>query len=454
MVLARYKPFSEPTVTPEATQAVPSPYAGITQENAYDSKISLLRYVEGASWTVNYYRQVIATHNDLRAPDKGQDGVYQNYEEIIGLEIKVSSPLSQGSQDQDTGLMNVEGSGLIYPQLIPNVGDVFIADSGDGRDALFLVTSVNRSSFRKDSVFQIDYILKYYIDPNGTTLKDLKNKTVQTFFFEKDMLLNNKTPLLIEDEYKFMKEATISYFEMVNYYFNTFYDKEFSTLIVPGQSDKAVYDPFVTDFILRITNTNESMNIRRVKLLITLDDEYLNQPQLYSILLNRSIHLLDQANQQMGLTSPLYFAPDSHLRGIRYTYISDLIYPINPDTTMNQKTDLSPKPINATTLIQTQSAKNIYSISNELYVEGTLSIPYIYPVLEDEYYVFTENFYKNLDQKSILESLTRDYLKQKAIDVKRMWPLLKRWHQFNRLEQFYYLPILILLTKAARWGIK
>ena len=104
------------------------------QDNVVDTKevdhSSLLTYVSGSSWTVNYYSQILGQDQVGVTQQVDQSGVYQQYKEIKNFELKVQSPLSQ-DQDPETKVFEVVGTSNLYPSIVPNTGDMFIADVGD-----------------------------------------------------------------------------------------------------------------------------------------------------------------------------------------------------------------------------------------------------------------------------------------------------------------------------------
>lgn len=450
MALARYKPSMAQAPLPEPIKAVPEPFKGIVQNNTYTSNASILGYVEGSSWSVNYYRQLINEHNDLKSLDVGQDPLYQQYEKIIGLEIRVSSPLSSSGQDHETGYISVNGSGLIYPYMIPNEKDMFIADIGDGRDGIFAITEVNRSGFNKDSVFTIEYSLIDFIQENDTKYNDLESKSARTVYFDKDSLVTNNRPFLIEDQYRFIKELDIHYKELVSFYFKTFFSTDTSTLILPGQKISSIYDPYVVDFILRIIDTFDAPEIRKVKKLVVMDDAYLKQDQIYSMMLQRDISLLPLLNKEMGVTSSNNFNSNPYLQGIKYSGIDYIIYPSDVDNSVSGSFDSMQKFLSQTSIQQVTSIKGMFNANDDVYTEGVEIIPYIKSIDIDKYYVLSESFYKNGENKSMLEILVRTYLKGEALDYKKLWSLIKRWKSWGRLEQFYYIPLIITLIKASK----
>ena len=91
-----------------------------------------------------------------------------------------------------------------------------------------------------------------------------------------------------------------------------------------------------------------------------------------------------------------------------------------------------------------------HDYSNDLLV-NTLSKPadYIIPVvLTDTDYVFSDAFYNSVTvNMSILERLIFNYLNDETVDTNELNKLIKQYRFWDMDEQYYYIPMLILLLK-------
>src|ERR1035437_5683225 len=74
----------------------------------WEPRVNLLTHIEGSSWIVNYYSQVITTDSNLSGQQYTKNPVYQSYKLIKDMEMKVTSPLAT-SQDAETKAMTVTG---------------------------------------------------------------------------------------------------------------------------------------------------------------------------------------------------------------------------------------------------------------------------------------------------------------------------------------------------------
>ena len=198
-------PSNPPTPAPFPDNVTPNVYSPSFQSAVIDTDVqhlaALLTHVSGLPWVVDYYSQAVGANQNLSAYQPGQLAPYQQYYLIKNYEMRVSSALSS-SQDASTGIMTITGSSTMYPFVIPNEGDLFIADVGDGRLAQFTITSVQRLTQLKQTCYTVNYTLQAYLTPQIQT--DLTNKVVLTNYFVKDYMVYGKNPVVVDSAYNDM----------------------------------------------------------------------------------------------------------------------------------------------------------------------------------------------------------------------------------------------------------
>lgn len=453
MPIAERKPTVDKKPIQEQPAIEPKEYASVVVDSSKTKLTSLISYVEGAPWTVNYYQQVISRNNDVRDLDPGQDNVYQQYNKINKLEIRVTTPLSF-SQDTDNTLTHVTGAANIHSNITPNVGDLFIAETTNGRPGLFSLNNVERKSLDRGTVFYVDYELVCFVDTDRTRIANLEAKVIRQYFFDKERLIEGLKPVLQEEQFKEYKDLTFNYKALCDYYFSTFFNREFSTLIVPGQSS-IIYDPFLVDYVLKIVDTFDNENIRYVKNMGCELDTFMKQDQFWTVMLQRNFAGIGFANSKMGLALARSFKSAPELSVFKYSRIEYVVYPKLPDTSyISGNGSLTAKPADFNEIVEASPEST--SISNLLFnnfVETNTTIPLVKAVTEDDFYVLSENFYTDSGQKSVLEILTTEYLKGEAISVSKLNELCSKLQRWGRLEQYYYIPILLTILKAANQSL-
>lgn len=447
MALARYKPEAPTEVIPNLPKITEQKFSGVVVDTKYTPLSSLLTYIEGAAWTVTYYSQLIDKDNDILTQDIELSGIYQQYSEINAMDLRVVTALST-SQDQATNRMNVTGAANVYPFIIPNVGDMFAADVGDGREGVFRVTSSEKKSLLKEAVYYIEYNLLYYSDIDTARRQDLVSKSINSYYYIKDFLLHGVNPLLINEEYNAFEKLSVVYNEIIQNYFKWFFSNEYKTLIVPGQAT-IVYDSYLVDAIISILDTKDAPQLMHIRKLNVDDDDYLKQPNLWDALINKDLSLLDLSNKTMGLVSSKTFNANPMLNGVRFSGVNYVVYPKRPEKLLNSGAQKESKTLSIEKINKVTSRSVMLSTlvgDRELDLASNFVVN-IKSVLIDDRYVLSDSFYYTGKDMSLLEILTMDYLNNKAIKSTDVLKLVKNYRNFGVLEQYYYLPIILIIIK-------
>lgn len=448
MPIARLKPDAPSPIVPNQPKVEPKHYKSVIVDDSVTPFDSLLGYVSGAPWTVNYYSQLLSAHNDLREHDAGQTSVYQQYTKIAGLELRVGSPIDS-NQDSDSALVKVSGSAVVYSYLIPNVGDMFVASVGDGENGLFRVSNVERKNFNRNSVFGIDYDLVNYISKDPVRFEDLEKKVNNTVYFDKTRLIDNASPVLHEEEYTHLQQLRLAYSQLVTYYFTSFYNKSVGTLILPGQT-AVIYDGFLVDYLFKIVQSEDASEIRHTSRLDMGQDRYLQQKMFWDALLAADHQMLPMVSSFVGMVSCQAFSRNPTLKGLRFSRMEYVVYPIQTDKSLDPSLPEHAEYSLFTDLTDPGSGiGGLSSYIENLRIEANGAVPYIDRLLDHPTYVFGEAFYTGQPGQTVLESLTTDYLKRRMLSVKKLIELNDQCRRWGRLEQFYYIPVLLTLIKSA-----
>lgn len=413
---------------------------------------TLIAYVEGAPWTVDYYSQLITKHQNLREVDPGQSALYQSYTKIKGLELRVQNPL-QNSFDPSTGISTVNGNAIIYPFITPNQNDYFVTEAGDGKLGIFKITSVERKTFNLDSAWAVDYVLVGYADVEKAIYDDLEAKSGRIYNFDKNRLIDGSSPILRDEEYQLLADLRTSYKYIVASYFATFFNPKYKTLVLPGQ-EYSIYDTQLVKYLLSLVDVYEAVQIRKVEEYSADSDPYLQQPDFWTAMRERNYSLLAATTKKKGLANRGSFNGNTYIRGVRFSLIDYIVYPSDPDETTQITGQALPKFAELGDVLVTDNRfKTPLDIVAESYDNGHRSVVSYEKTFKNDYYVLSEQFYAGTDQLTCLEILTRDYLKYKSLDMKMLTFVVNRYPNWPRLEQFYYGPIIMTLLKSAGAGV-
>lgn len=407
--------------------------------------------MEGSRWLTTYYQQVLDRDSELTAQSLHKSAPYQQYIKISDLELKVNSELSQ-TQTQESGEFEIQGSATMYPPVIPNVGDMFLADIGDGRAGVFAIVTSERRTILKQACFQVEYRLVDY--DTETRLADLEAKTIQSTHFVKSFLEYGENPVIIESDYQTHRSLNELYSELISQYLGDFYSRRFETILVPDQP-RITYDAFVVKTILAILDTTDHRMVQKIKNLNVNGLPEMDSPTIWDCLLELSDDMLPLVVRRVGLQTSKAFGTFPYYEGVYFSGIQDVVFPDEPRSDVDAPYEDCPSP----KLLQPLIAGNprhplVPGVIPPEYVKdaeatGIHRLPDIHPVIRGNHYVFSQHFYNGIfDTTSKLEMLVMDALARRPVDLNVLAHLAQTAKDWASVERFYYVPALMILLKT------
>lgn len=452
-------PLTEPTITPTMRAVVDIDHDTTFVDLKWQPRVNLLTHIEGASWVVDYFSQVITKDSALSGVEVSGSPVLQSYTLIRQMELKVSSALSS-SQDDQTKAMMVGGSAIVMPVLIANVGDMFIAPIGEGKSGVFRIISSIKKSIFKESCYEIGYVL----DGDASTKKDaLLARTVLTYHYVKNYLNFGKNPLISTEVFATASQLQLKFRRVMNEYVNKYTSKKTCALHVGGQLGAHTYDHVHTRFMLNVFSQSDCLGMAKVKMLSAQDDAMLYQKSVWDALANQDEAQLNTVFEQYALVDAYMFANDPMLRSLHYSGVSKVIYPYDPKMMVDDQVQYTAKRLYDDRLVSTMaevvlpydpaSAGDLGALRGvNLSAYDQMTAPVIYPVTQDEYYVFSEHFYRDDEQMSVLETMTISFIRREPVDIIQLSEMLNICTSWGELEQYYYIPVLLVMAKQVLYG--
>lgn len=409
-------------------------------DTRYESVRSLLTHIDGSKWVVDYYSQMGGIDEELSHQEVNRPPVYQQYLRIKQLELRVTTPLDT-SQDDEGKEFTLTGSANLFPGVIANVGDMFHASLPDGRGALFTVTSASQKTILRDTTYSIDYMLVNY--DNAVLLGDLERKISKDTTFVREFYALNKSPMLVDTELSNYREILGWLKTLPTMYFDLFYNKDYSTFIVPDQR-KPTYDPFVVEFVRKIVSTDDHPEYKNVRVL-NYDQGDGQVKTIYDAIYEQNEDILDYAPLKLLLTPSHDFSIRARLNSLRYSGINYCVYPTAKAGSILESLKASEDRVyNRPVDIQRFFTTDL-DIGSGLPNEAQVNREPYKRVTADDYYVLSEAFYNSVhDQLSHVESVAYLYMQKKSVNISLLLALAKSATYWTRLEQFYYVPLLIL----------
>lgn len=433
-----YNPASTPVVIAEPE------YKSVVVDTRHTPRVELQVNIEGSPWVANYFSQVLAGDSVLSGEQVNRDPIYQQYRLIQRYVLRVTSPLST-SQDEASKSMMTTGTANVYSSLIPNEGDMFLADIGDGQEGVFRVTATRRLTIYKESCYEVDYVLIDYATEQRRG--DLNSKVVQRLVFVQDFMYHGQDPIIQEQDFFLIRQLQDEYFNLLDLYFRMFSSKEYLTLLVPEQ-DVPTYDHFLMKAVQAFFNTADCPRIASNKVMNCDDDQNMAVATIWESLIERDRNLLGFAATRVGLMTTRVFAKRAVFDGIYFSGLRQVVYPKDPPATIDSRFNGQRHPA-----VSLEIAGPAVMPVEEIPVGANLpygSNPLIHPVLKDDYYVFSQAFYeRSVSEQSKLELAVQEYLDWKTPSRELLLVLSRNVHQWDDMERFYYVPVLLMLMRAA-----
>lgn len=440
----------------------PPEYQGITIDTKKTNTVALQQFVTGARWTVDYYRQVLTKDQEPTPQDVSREPAYQQYSRIKQYTIKVDQDI-QSEHKRETNTWGLNGSGYANA-LIPNAGDMFIADIGNGKAGLFTITTSTPEVYFNTAVYRIEWVMVQELTP--ARWDDLQRKVVSTYTYSNTALLNGCSPFLtdqaVDDQTKYQK----IYYQIIEQYLTDFYSPQHQTLLVPDQLTPT-YDHFVVLALLEILDNRLDIRIRKIKALNVMSERVMKQPTLWNGLIRRDRQLFENGTQRVHLTTTMVSRWRPELQAIGYTGIPRFVFPIDAPTDVDSQYSYQNYAIPDG--IPYSPGLPRRPICGEYKSQADRDLPWfryptaaqlkelpnwdkavdLHPVANDCYYVLSKDFYCNQTTNySKLEVLVNSYLNKEELNRDCLMKLLDSCLNWDNLERFYYHPILLILIKS------
>ena len=442
------KPMPEPKPVP-ATIAPP-----VYKHNLVDITLtpvdSLLTHIEGMSWTVDIYSQLLSENEQPTPYQPNQLPPYQQYLSIKGFELKLQAGL-EPTHNTEEGTMSMSGTARVFPVWRPHVGDVIIASVGDGRVGQFTVTQATRLSLYDDAVYEINFELSRIA--TADVIAELNRRVIKEAFFREEFLTYGQNPVLIESQVNLVDSIKTTYQKILRQWLHQFFSNEYSTLVIPGQSG-AVYDPYLVRAALNVFDVEEHTLIRRIKSLNVDGINAMNDYSVLDALIHADESYLIPGHKATGLLARRSFPKIPTLNGIYFTGVTHVVFPVETEKHVDVDYGAA-NPLTAGILTSLQDVQEeLDSVIPDNVAGGDepppAPNPFFHAVLFDDGYIFTRNFYEEAATgQSKLEILVRTALRAESINTTMLFEVIEKRSLFGRLEHFYYDFVLMILLRIA-----
>jgi len=448
-------------------------YRSVEENLTYKDRSRIINYIRGYPEIVTWYGNILGKDDQTTGNSSATHRANQQLTKISNFEIKVESPLS--GEQNDKMDWDMELTANIYPCVIPNNGDQFIASIGDGRLGIFQVNGKPRPlSHMKNSVHEVTVKLLEYADEGN--VKALEEKVIRRLFFRKEWMDYGQSPLIEEHDHSWARNFEEWHHNTLDQYFYQFASDEAQSFVAPGQ-EQITYDPFLADAMLGWFGGQFRQQYPSLGLLHVEGDEYSFTKSFWELLRRNEPALIHRIWKKSGLRDKRDIRWSLFFQNARFSPLKYIVTPIDTVQSVNAEwyktkggvaaklipsTDaILPVPLDINGLIEIpdQEGANM--------TEGTDGTPgedgeptepveppkqaraLIKPVTVDDYYVLSQSFYEDSEGQSLLEVLTWRFIRREGVDVPSMKLLVADYPNWGSLERFYYAPILLTLVNSA-----
>lgn len=434
------------TQAPKAIQPVVPTQINPTVVNNQLRPVSSLRgYVEGMRCVVHYYSQVNDGTQATYGHDVGKSPLLQQFIKIKRLEIILDGDINPSQNNADK-TFTVTGSAFITMGVIPNEGDMFSMDVGDGRVGVMQINNSQRLTAMNNAVYQVDFQLMYYAS-ELIKYNDLEAKVVQQLNYVRDFAQFGKDPVVTDDMFADLKALSKLQFELANDYLRAFTNKEHKLLTLPGQL-VITHDPFCASAFRSTIDIHLHHEVESLRFLNVSLDNQTDQPTLWDALKERRPELLIGCRDRSNVLNAYSLRQQPVLRSLRYSGAELIVFPFSRSQSNNKPligtVDWVPTP-----LISPGGAVTLMNRVGTASPVSSVLVP-LHPVCKDGFYVLSEAFYTNTPAgQSLLEKLVWDYLQGEGISSRDLHYLISNHRSWPADQRYFYTPILLILIRSA-----
>ena len=428
-----------------------SDFTTVGVDNRYAPATSLTTMIGGSPTKVDYYQKYLGASSETSGVMIGRSPVHESYKEIKDLVIRLDGALSKPSQDEGTKNFSMTGEAKILPPLKPSKGDMLVLPLGDGRKGLFLVTGATKESLHKASIYTINFSLQDYANPGVDLFDSLLKKVINQVFYVESLLEYARNPFVEPQTMKLMREGSGFYKTILEDWLYLFLSDEYGTSMLPQA--KTIHDPFLHKFVLKAFDVSDTYKMGQLGGFQAGGMPDLKAVSVWDAIINRENFLVTQAFSKAAPANTRSLSRRVRLKTGALSFIDAVIWPNDPAYTTDNSHWLNLNPGVGGLVNEHSTGRGVNGVVSDLVLVATEAQPLWYPVIADEYYVFSKAFYNNEAGMSVLEVCVWDYIQDRPLNPNRLLELINNYRYLQGLDKFYLAPVLALLLRSFCKGL-
>lgn len=439
------KPVEKPSLAIQQ-----EPFKGPVVDTKATDYNSLSTFYSGQKWAVDVYKKVTGRDSTSSTFSRDIPSAYGQLVLIRGFELVVDQAITNKQQVGSGNGFDSSGAGVVYPCYVPNDGDFFIADFGNGRNVKFDFYNPEKMGVYDESPHHVEWKASEFVTQE--LFSELEQCVGETLYFSRENMRNNLKPLLQKQEVDNLRRLNNAWRRLLGLYFKDFFDRSFSTFLVPTQSpDIPTYDPAITKYLRRTLSVNDHPSVSKIIELDVSANPIHDQLSIFDLLAKRDWQLLYSCSFHFGWESVDCYRSVPKMHSIYFSGIRRVMAAKDLSFSVNHPQGFT----GASQALQKAGPEraDMRGILPQLSKGGVEPAPtygrYIKRVLVDDYYVFSKEFYEEDGEVSMLERMVQQRMQGESIDLNDLADLAEYAPRFDNLERFYYIPIILTLIKLA-----
>jgi len=354
----------------------------------------IIKEIDGAEAICTVFAQVKSI-DDLSVGFDPVEDIYLNqYNKIENVKINLDS-IPEATPDVETITLTaiLDIGRIIYK------GDLLEYDMLGGKVGIFVVTEVKKKSYNNHTVFSIECKLDFFKTDENDLYEKLLKRVVETLHYNEDYSFNKKNQVVDSKTRQNMIERKLLLPELSAYYIRMFRDNNNDGLITIDIDGIKIYDPNPVNFLRVVHGIETNTTYLAIETV----------PNVYDAIIKHDTTILSTVKNRCDLgpagREHIYLDYDKLLR-------------------------------------LTDKEKDIVSFkldTDSEYIKGFNK--------DSNTYIFSKEFYQNGTctgfEKELLKYINRDSIIMDEIIEKH----IKHFRELTLLEQFYIIPIYILLLR-------
>lgn len=413
-------------------------------DSEYTPVTHLILHSSGDMWTVDYYRQLIGLDDQLRPLSFDVAAAEQSYELIKGFQLRVDEPLTP-DQDQESKEFTVTGSGAITHGIVPNTGDMFVADIGNGKAGLLTITGSDKANYTKDAAYLVRWTLVSEMD-DVKWANELENKVSKTLHYVNELAELYDTPFMTESAFNTYVSLAKQDDRLIEYFKELFWSKEVHSIRMAEQDEK-IYDGFHAAFCRDLGLSDVRRPIKTYGL-GKLDEEDIST--VWDLFEDMDTFRYPMLHRDFVLNMSKSMPGVHVMRTIAWSPFTWALVPEGVVEDIDGEMEFSDGLL---TPEVRANDKGLTKLPETLRKRFNLSDKPLYDLVTFKPYVLSAAFYDgNREEMNILEQMLHRSLSGEVVPPEVVDVLAREIYTEPRLSIYYYTPLILVLIHYCKRG--